>query len=283
MNQFFGKQQKTCSKIPTVTKVYYDAAKMDGIKKKILEFNAELNVMEGQDLVYFESLCKVLENTQNYNRSEVSPQQVKLIDKLLTFPLDKAFPCADLYRVYLMHPTAYEAFAGSDAGISYIQGLIRFVNSANNPKNLILCTLRAMNNLFKNMASQHVAFINRQKIVEAVTPHLVNADKLVRQAGITLMMNYSSEFLSKEDQEGRIQVVSAIATCINQETDLQNLLRASITLGNCAHQCPELQNLISSIGIQFPPENQIVSAAGESDTEMNKKTIREIKAMLLNQ
>ena len=282
MNQFFGEQKKTCSKIPTVTKVYYDAAKMDGIKKKILEFNAELNVMEGQDLIYFESLCKVLENTQTYNRSEVSPQQVKLIDKLLAFPLDKAFPCADLYRVYLMHPTAYEPFAGSDAGISYIQGLIRLINSTNNPKNLILCTLRAINNLFKNMSSQHVAFINRQKIVDAVTPHLVNADKLVRQAGITLLMNYSSEFLSKEDQEGRIQVISALATCINQETDLQNLLRTSIALGNCAYKCSEAQNLISTIGIQFPPESQIVSA-GETDAEAHKKTIREIKAMLLNQ
>ena len=103
----------------------------------------------------------MLGNTQNYNRSEVSPQQVKVIDKLLSFPMDKAFPCADLYRIYLLHPTAYEAFAGSDAGVTYIQGLIRFVNNTSNPKNLVLCTLRAMCNLFKNMSSQHVAFINR--------------------------------------------------------------------------------------------------------------------------
>ena len=63
------------------------------------------------------------------------------------------------------------------------------------------------------------------------------------------MLNFSADFLSKDDQEGRIQVISAIATCINQETDLQNLLRAAIALGNCAHKCPEALTLIPAIGI----------------------------------
>ena len=83
--------------------------------------------MEGQDLIYFESMIKVLSATQNYHRSEVSPQQVKLIDKLLQFPIDRAFPCMDLFRVYLLHPTSYEPFAASDAGAPYIQALLRFV------------------------------------------------------------------------------------------------------------------------------------------------------------
>ena len=42
--------------------------------------------------------------------------------------MDKLFPVMDLYRVYLLHPTSYEAFAGSDAGVTYIQALIRFVS-----------------------------------------------------------------------------------------------------------------------------------------------------------
>jgi len=48
MNDFFAnsKKQKTCSKIPSVTHLYYEAAKLEGAKKKILEFNEELNVLE---------------------------------------------------------------------------------------------------------------------------------------------------------------------------------------------------------------------------------------------
>ena len=87
MNNFFGAQKKSCSKIPSTQLVFFDAVKVDGPKKKILEFNAELGALEGQELIYFETLCNVLAATQNYHRSEVSPQQVKVLDKLLQFPL----------------------------------------------------------------------------------------------------------------------------------------------------------------------------------------------------
>ena len=86
-------------------------------------------------------------------------------------------------------------------------------------------------------------------------PHLAHSDKNLRQAGITLLLNFTIEFLTKEDVEGRIQVISAIATMLSQETDLQNLLRASICLGNCAHKCTEAATLIESIGLEWPAEN----------------------------
>jgi len=50
--------------------------------------------------------------------------------------------------------------------------------------------------------------------------HLSHSDKNVRQAGVTLLLNYSIEFLTKDDVEGRIQIVSAIATMLSTETDL---------------------------------------------------------------
>ena len=158
--------------------------------------------------------------TQNYHRSEVSPQQLKVIDKLLAFPIDKAFPCMDLYRIYLLHPTSYEAYAASDAGATYIQSLLRCIGEPQNPKPLIMLTLRALSNLFKNQSSMHTAFLNRQKLVDAVTPHLQHADKNVRQAGITFLMNYSVMYTSKDDAEGRVQIATALSSCLAAETDL---------------------------------------------------------------
>ena len=146
-----------------------------------------------------------------------------------------------------------------------------------------MLSVRAMNNLFKNQSSQHVAGLNRQRLVDAVTPHLVHSDKNVRQAAITLMMNYSAEFQMKEDREGRIQITSALATCVNQERDLQNLLRAAIALGNLAHKNEEVGALIRTIGIQFPEESQVQAAQGEANVDQSKQTIREIKAMLLEE
>ena len=51
-----------------------------------------------------------------------------------------------------------------------------------------------------------------------------------------MLMNYSVEFLIKDDTEGRVQIMTALAPCLPQETDLQNLLRISITLGNLQHE-----------------------------------------------
>lgn len=63
MNQFFATSKATCKRIPCTTPIMFDQVKLDGLKKKILEFNAELNVLVDQDLIYFESMCKVLAAT----------------------------------------------------------------------------------------------------------------------------------------------------------------------------------------------------------------------------
>lgn len=99
-----------------------------------------------------------------------------------------------------------------------------------------------------------MALLNRNRLVEAVTMHLTHPDKGVRQAAITLLMNFSVEFLTKDDPEGRIQIMSALQTCLQQETDLQNLLRISITLGNVAHKSVEAKSLLGTLGLQWPNE-----------------------------
>jgi hypothetical protein len=50
-----------------------------------------------------------------------------------------------------------------------------------------------------------------------------------------MCMNFSVEFLNKDDTEGRIQILTALASTISQETEIPNLLRASFALGNVAH------------------------------------------------
>ena len=113
-------QAAKCSAVPYTSHIYYDTAKTEGPKKKILEFNAELNTLTDKDNIYFESLCKVLGAPERFHSSEVSPQQLECLKKLMEWPLDKVFPAIDLYRIYLCHPNSYEAYAGADAGAFFI-------------------------------------------------------------------------------------------------------------------------------------------------------------------
>ena len=81
-------QKPKCNKIPMTSHLFFDVVKLDGCKKKILEFNQSLNVFSEKDMIYFESLFKVLSSTATYHQSEVSPQQLEVIRKCLDFPIE---------------------------------------------------------------------------------------------------------------------------------------------------------------------------------------------------
>lgn len=136
--------------IPFTTNIFFDLVKVEPPQKKILEFNAEINKLNEKDLTYFELCCKVLSQPQYYHSSDVGPFQIEVIKKLLEFPLDKQFPCLDLYRIFLLHPHSSEGYSSSDGGAYYLGCLLQSLTDAKAPKANLLCALRCLCNLFKN-------------------------------------------------------------------------------------------------------------------------------------
>jgi len=55
--------------------LFYDAVKLDGPKKKILEFNGTHNFMNEKDLKVFEGLCTVLEDKNKYHITKINDYQ----------------------------------------------------------------------------------------------------------------------------------------------------------------------------------------------------------------
>lgn len=83
--------------------LFYDAVKVDGPKKKILEFNAADSFMDEKELKHFEALCLALQDKNNYFKTSVGKDQLALLDKLIGLPSAKVFACLDLYRIFLGH------------------------------------------------------------------------------------------------------------------------------------------------------------------------------------
>jgi hypothetical protein len=54
------------------TTLLYDACKIEGPKKKILEFNATHNFMNEKELKVFESLCTVLEDKSKFYLTKIN-------------------------------------------------------------------------------------------------------------------------------------------------------------------------------------------------------------------
>jgi len=57
------------------TYLYYDAVKIDGPKKKILEFNETDKFMDDKDLKVFEGLCEALKDKDNFYNTKITDYQ----------------------------------------------------------------------------------------------------------------------------------------------------------------------------------------------------------------
>lgn len=106
------------------TSLFYDAVKIDGPKKKILEFNATMNFIEEKELKHFESLCEVLSNKDNFFKTKISDYHNGILTKLISLPTENVFPCLDLYRIFLTHPDASCHYKKFEEGTSHLWKLL---------------------------------------------------------------------------------------------------------------------------------------------------------------
>lgn len=190
------------SVIPHRQHLFFEAININGPKKKVLECTDAFAKITYP--IQFESLCEILGKPVSYNSPEIGVQQHETMKQLLEYPLDKVFPCIDMYRMYLCHPSSSIEFTKSDMGSAQVSIMLRFLSEKNAPNAVYMLALRCLCNYFKNQSSNHVAIYRRAAVFDAISPYLYSADKNTRMACITLILNYSVDFLNKEDEEGRI-------------------------------------------------------------------------------
>jgi hypothetical protein len=131
------------------TSLFYDTVKIEGPKKKILEFNATHNFMDAKELKVFESLCGVLENKDKYYNTKINDYMSQLLTKLIGLPIDIVFPCLDLYRIFLCHPDGSCHYKKFEEGVGHIYTLTTPLMDQNAADPAKMLALRCLCNLFK--------------------------------------------------------------------------------------------------------------------------------------
>lgn len=189
--------------------LFFDAVNVDNPKKKFIEFNTELSILNPHEMELFDSFLELIKNKAFYHSSKVSKQGFEMLKKILRFPSDKAFPVLDIYRMFLMHPHSSEHYKVFENAIEYLNIIIGHVKSQTQATQLV--GLRCLVNLFNNSASLFCLQQKRQYILDNVSEFVYSDNKNVRQAAITLLLNYSILLLDKPDPEGKIQIVSAFS------------------------------------------------------------------------
>lgn len=232
------------------TALFYDAVKVDGPKKKILEFNETDKFLDANELRHFESLCEVLSNKDNFFKTKISDYHSQVLTKLISLPVDKVFPCLDLYRIFLCHPDSTAHSKKFEDGANHLYTLCSPLvdKKAGEPARML--ALRCLCNLFKEQTSVFVLRDKRQKVIEAVSAHLQNPKTNVRESAITCLLNFSIAFLQKDDPEGKIQILSALGQLSN-ETEPQCLKRLTAAIANLTYKNYEGKKLAEAMGFKL--------------------------------
>ena len=154
------------------TSLFYDTVKIDGPKKKILEFNEADKFMDEKEVKHFNSLCEVLVNKDMFYKTKIDEYHSALLSKLLTLPVAKVFPCLDLYRIFLLHPDMVTHYKNFEQGWNHISAFIRILQDKNAPDPAKMLALRCIVNTFKDQSACFILFDKREKVIEAVSSHL---------------------------------------------------------------------------------------------------------------
>lgn len=173
------------------THLYYEAVKIDGPKNKILEFNGQDAFMDEKELKHFETLCQVLSDKNKYYNTKINEYHEALLSKLIQLPSAKVFPCLDLYRIFLLHPDSSCHYKKFELGSNHVFMLLAPLTdpSAGDPAKML--AMRCLCNLFREQTSIYVLRERREKVVWAVSSHLSNPKSTVREAAITVLLNFS--------------------------------------------------------------------------------------------
>ena len=265
---------------PYITPILFDVVNMEPIVKKIVELNGSLQGNAALDAGEVEQLGKLattLGQKGNYRTAGITRKEYLVIYKLMSWPGSHLFPVFDLLRVLQLHPGAVELFKGSEQGAKIISPAVAMLSQGSGPG--LITALRLLCNMFGDSTALFAVQNRRQMILEAALTHIDSDNKPLRLSLATLLLNFSTLFIQKEDGEGRVQILSAIVDFAQKETEEEALFRAFVTVGNLlagGGVQTELVELASNLGLRevLNAKKSAAGKAGEIALELGQTFYR---------
>lgn len=171
-----------------------DTTVLPKMKNKLLELVPSFSGYPSAAIHELDSLIEVLAATNRYHASQISDQQLQLLDTVLE-QNPHAFPIMDFARLTILHPNA----AGFDSmqrskrvefWARFIVKAMRLPTADSNPTAIPMLTLRLIANAFQNQSTQAAVMMH----LPAVLAYTINccttsSNKAVRLSWITVWYN----------------------------------------------------------------------------------------------
>lgn len=246
--------------IPKVGMLFFDSAQLDGILKKITEFNSALATdvekslsLSELELSRLAAIVKVLKDTSHYHCSSFADVDILLLLKLLkSWPIPMLFPVIDILRMIVLHPDGASLLhkhmeSGNDV---LMEILVKATTAPPQTPNL-LTIVRAITNLFKHSCFSNWLQSHYSEVLDTLSSCRSFFNKNAHLCYATLILNYAVLLIEAKDKEGQAQVLSAaleIAEDGNQDVD--GRFRALVAVGTLM-----LKGVVKTIAIDFDVVN----------------------------
>ncbi|KAJ7285529.1 hypothetical protein O6H91_Y327400 [Diphasiastrum complanatum] len=198
----------------------FDTAQFDGIGKKIIEFNASLQVEEPttavlkeNDVARLKAIILVLKDTSHYHASSFADADFNLLTAILcSWPIQCLFP--DVLIDAIRKATAAPIVAANQ-----------------------LTSARVVVNCFRHSTLKAWTIKHRSEILDIFSECSNSSNRNVRFAYATLVLNYAVLLTEATDEEGQLQALSAaMENAGPQESDVEVQFRALVAIGTLIHK-----------------------------------------------
>ncbi|MCO5582717.1 hypothetical protein L7F22_036616 [Adiantum nelumboides] len=265
-------QSHTLKHVPKKGMLLFDSAQFDGIMKKLNSFNSSLATDEAtkglalneEELKNLHVIISVLKDERQYHKSSLTDDNLLLLQKLLlAWPSSLLFPAMDILRIVLLHPQGANLFAQyAESGKDVLKRCLQ--RACEPPDANQLMGIRVAVNCFRHSILQNWISSNRSEVLDLFADCQTSANKNIRIAYSTLLLNYSVHLIDTKDEAGQIQVLSAALEMAGpQEQDSICRYRSLLTVGSLVSD-----GLVKSIALDLDVKGLANSAVASSETSI---------------
>ncbi|XP_076340868.1 phospholipase A2 activator protein [Tachypleus tridentatus] len=216
----------------TVLKAYFpqsiylrfDTANIDGIRKKLVEFNEKIPLSQQVTASEIESVLNLVDSEEN-----PTDQQMASLEKIIHWPQEYVFPALDILRLAVRNYPVNQRVSET-AGVQMCKHLLNFVQEDEPVPNQFLA-LRTLCNLFCHKPGENIILHERDRILTEVLSYVNSQTKNIQIARATLLLNYSVAFHKQHDLQAKCQCLSGAAALLPTFPDNEARFRLLVTIG----------------------------------------------------
>ena len=239
--------------VPKTGYFLYDTVPPENLRKKILEFWAEVDGgVADADARVLDELLAVVREVSRYHVAKLGAPACALLERLLRWPREKLFPIIDIVRMLVLIDDGAAHFA--DAGGRLLRSVVSSAFAPETPEPTKLVALRLLCNCFKHRGLLQSAAPHFAEIMNGLSSLAESGRKNVRLALANLMMNMSVFCAdgAREAHHCETQCASLAVEILKhaQAEDAEAAFRALVSVGTLVLRFPEVKQLMQAMEVK---------------------------------